>query len=80
MKCTSSCSQFSLYHYNATAAFGKYMAKCVDKCPSGLIAHAATMWCVTRCPGGYFLKLENRDTDPQCTDNCTTGYEYSLMN
>ena len=78
MKCTTNCAQFSLYKYRGALTLGVRMDKCVATCPSGTIADPSTMECVTRCPNLYYYKMENRNTDPKCTDNCTTGYEYSL--
>ena len=80
MKCTSNCAQFSLFYYRGASALGSRMDKCVSVCPSGLIADPSTSWCVSRCPTNWYFKLENRNSNPLCTNNCTTGYEYDNMN
>jgi hypothetical protein len=80
MKCTASCTQFGLYYYKGASALGATMNKCVSVCPSGTIADPSIMWCVTRCSANWYYKLENRSTDPKCTNNCTSGYEYDNSN
>lgn len=80
MKCTSNCALFGLYKYDAANSNGATARYCVANCPSGLIADPSTDKCVPRCPDNWYYVIENRDSDPKCTDNCTSGYEYDLMN
>lgn len=80
MKCTADCTQFSLYYYSGGSALGATMRSCLSACPSGTIANPYTSWCVSRCPTSYYYKLENRNSTPECTNNCPTGYESDLLN
>jgi hypothetical protein len=62
---------------------------CVKTCPSLWIAYpdpiytaiATADWkCVRKCPTGWYLKLENRNTTPTCVDTCATGWQDEDLN
>ena len=48
-------------------------------CPNGYIADPSTDTCVQKCPTNYYLKLEDRDTNPTCASSCPTGWAYANL-
>lgn len=70
MKCTSDCAAQDQYKY-AGATYA-----CVDVCPAGLFKDPSTGYCKQKCPTNYYLEIENRTTDPICTDTCV-DWEYA---
>ena len=74
MTCLTDCTTQSQYKYTFGAS-----RTCEDTCPNGYIADPSTGSCVSVCPSSWYLKLEDRDTNPTCTQNCTTGFAYNTL-
>ena len=71
MLCTTNCGTHGQYKYDGASR------TCEDVCPNGFIADPSTNKCVQKCPTNYYLKLEDRDTNPMCATVCPTGWAYA---
>jgi hypothetical protein len=73
--CTTDCGAYGEFKYN-----GATSRSCEDTCPTNFAAYApatpTSAWeCKAKCPAGWYLKLENRLTNPTCADTCPTGWQ-----
>ena len=69
MKCTDDCLSLGQYKYDGA------LRSCETVCPGGLFRDPSSEKCVQKCPTNYYLEIDQRDTNPYCTDTCT-DWEY----